>query len=333
MTPAVSVVIPAHNEAAFLPATIGALVEAVERSGFETEIVLVDDGSTDGSADIARKAVAGRLPLQVVTQRNRGRFVARREGLGKATGEWVLLLDSRVILAPEGLSFVAERLEHEEDVWNAHVHVAAGRNPFGVFWKLMAELAWEEYFAHPRTTSFDASNFDRFPKGTTCFLARRELLREAVDDFRSRYADIRQANDDTPLIRWIAERHKIHISPRFSCVYAPRTRFSAFVRHSFHRGVVFFDGHGRRQSRFYPVVVAFYPASVVVGLAALRRPALAPAMIAASGIAAGAFAAARRRTPFEIASLTLLTPVYALGHGAGMWRGLGLIVRDRLRKL
>ena len=331
MSPTLSVVMPVYNEALHVGATIDALVAAVDRAGFEAELVVVDDGSTDGTARVASEACAGRLPLRVVSQPNRGRLEARRGGLEASTGDFVLLLDGRVTLDPGGLEFVVARIARGEEVWNGHVDVAADRNPYGVFWRLLAELAWRDYFARPRTTAFDSSNFDRFPKGTTCFLAPRGLLLEATNAFRSRYAEPRFANDDTPLIRWIAERGPIHISPRFSCLYVPRTRLQPFIRHSFRRGIVFLDGHGRRESRFFWAAVGFYPGSVLLALAAIRRPALVPIVAAAVSAGAASLALKRKRTAYEIVALATLAPVYAVAHGAGMWRGLGLLLRARSR--
>ncbi len=332
MSMTLSVVMPVHDEGPHLPATIEALVGAVERSGFDAELVLVDDGSTDASAEVVRDALAERLPLHVVSQPNRGRFEARRAGLEAATGEWVLLLDGRVRLAPGALAWVRGRLDAGERVWNAHVHVDTDGNPYGAFWKLLAELAWADYFERPRTTSFGSGDFERYPKGTTCFLAPRPLLLEAIAAFRSRYADLRRANDDTPLIRWIAERERIHVSPRFACAYRPRTTLRAFVRHSFHRGVVFLDGHGRRESSFFPAVVAFYPGSAFLALAVWRRPLVAPCALAVTSLGAAGLGLARRRAAFEVAVLALLAPVYATAHGAGMWRGLQLLVDQRPRR-
>ena len=326
---ALSVVMPVHNEAAHLPYTIAALIEALGRAELDAELVLVDDGSADGSADIARRVLAERLPVRVVSQPNRGRFEARRVGLEAATGEWVLLLDGRIRLAPTALAFVRGRMSAGEQVWTGHVDVESGRNPFGTFWKLLAELAWADYFERPRTTSFGSEDFDRYPKGTTCFLAPRRLLIDAVRAFRSRYADLRRANDDTPLIRWIAERERVHVSPSFACTYRPRTTLTAFFRHSLHRGIVFLDGHGRRESRYFPAVVAFYPISAALALAALRRPAVVPVAVALTSTVAAGIGAARRRSGFEIASLGLLAPVYAVAHGIGMWRGLLLDVFNR----
>jgi glycosyltransferase involved in cell wall biosynthesis len=325
-----SVVIPVYNAREYIAKTVDTAVNEIERTGFDAEIVLVDDGSSDGSAAIAENACAHRLPFTVVSQPNRGRFEARRVGVETASGEWILLLDSRLVLAPDALQWVAERLDHGEEVWAGQLDMEVDGDPYGTFWKLLAELAWNDYYDNPRTTSFGATDFDRFPKGTGCFLAPRKLLLDAIGSFRSRYSDLRYANDDGPLIRWIAERERVNVSPSFSGLYIPRSRLSAFVRHSFHRGTVFLDGHGRSESRFYPVVVGFYPASVLLALAAFRRPIVAPTVAAAAAVAAGALGVKRRRAPFEIASLALLAPVYGLAHGAGMWRGLVLLVRDRL---
>jgi glycosyltransferase involved in cell wall biosynthesis len=328
MSTTLSVVMPVYNEAAHVPATIDALVEAVEHSGFEAELVLVDDGSTDGSADAARRAAAERLSLLVVEQPNRGRFAARKTGLEAATGEWVLLLDARVRLEPTALAFVHSRLDAAERIWNGHVHIETRGNPYGAFWNVLTEIAWREYFDNPRTTSFDGERFDHYPKGTTCFLAPRALLLDAVAAFRSYYTDGRFVSDDTALIRWLAERERIHLSPEFACRYAPRTNLRAFLRQAVYRGSTFVDGHGRRESRFFPIVVAFFPVSLVLALASLRRPAVISAAAAASGLAAGAVATAAGRSRFETLSFAWLVPLYAVGHAIGMWRGLLMIVRS-----
>jgi len=316
---------PVHNEAAHLPGTVRALLSAVDGSGFDAELVLVDDGSTDGSADVARSVADGRVSLHLVSQGNRGRFDARRTGLAEAHGDYVLFLDSRVLLGQDALRFVRARLE-SAPVWNGHVHVDAD-NALGEFWRLLAELAWRDYFDNPRTTSFGVAEFDRFPKGTTCFLAPRELLESAFARFRSHYANTRLANDDTPILRAVASEEPIHISPEFSCVYSPRTTLAGFLRHAVHRGTVFLDGHGTPESRFFPVVAAFFPLSAALALAALRHPRLVPAALAACGAAAAAYGAHAGRSGRDVQVLATVTPVYAVGHGIGMWRGAFELLR------
>ncbi|MBA2641716.1 MAG: glycosyltransferase, partial [Actinobacteria bacterium] len=266
------------------------------------------------------------------SQPNRGRFAARRAGLEAASGDWVLLLDARVRLDPRSLRFVHDRLDAGERVWNGHVRVDTRGNPYGAFWNTLVELAWREYFDDPRTTSFDLESFDRFPKGTGCFLAPRELVLAALAEFRSAYGDLRHANDDTPLIRAIAASERINISPAFACDYSPRDTLGSFVRHAFHRGAVFLDGHGRRESRFFGVVVAFYPVSAGLSLVALQRPGYVAAAAAGTAALGAVVAAATSRSVADAAAFGALLPLYAVAHGAGMWRGLGLAVSGRARR-
>jgi hypothetical protein len=320
-----SVVMPAFNEEEHLSATVDALAAALEGSGFTAELVLVDDGSTDASADVARAAAAGRISFRLVTQPNRGRVEARRAGLAAASADYVLFLDSRVRLGAGALRFVRGRLE-SEPVWNGHVYVEAD-NALGDFWRLVAELAWRDYFDNPRTTSFGLEEFDHYPKGTTCFLAPRAVLEPAFAEFRSHYADVRLANDDTPILRAVAAVHRIHLSPQFCCTYNPRTRLSGFLLHAVHRGTVFLDGHGTRQSRFFPAVAAFFPVSACLALAALGRPLVVPAAFAACSAAAAGYGVHSGRSRQEIGVLATVTPLYAAAHAVGMWRGAFAVLR------
>jgi glycosyltransferase involved in cell wall biosynthesis len=323
--PSLSVVVPVHNEAAHLPKTMHALLAALDGSGFDAELVVVDDGSSDGSADVVRSSTDGRVKVRIVEQPNRGRFEARRAGLSEAKADYVLFLDSRVQLAPGSLGFVRDRLPAER-VWNGHVYVDAD-NALGDFWRLLAELAWRDYFDNPRTTSFGLAEFDRFPKGTTCFFAPRALLESAFAQFRSHYANSRLANDDTPILRAVAAEERIRISPRFACVYAPRTSLGRFLRHAVHRGTVFLDGHGTPESRFFPAVAAFFPLSAALALAGLRRPLLVPVSLATCGLVAAAYGLRAQRSPRDLAVLATVTPVYAVGHSIGMWRGVFELLR------
>jgi len=304
------------NEAARVGATVAEAFDAAGRAGFETEVLVVDDGSTDDSG--AAAAAAG---AQVIRQANKGRLEARRAGLAAATGDLVLFLDSRVRIEPGGLAFVAEHLSLGS-VWNGHAVTEAAGNPYGRFWDVVSALAFARYLDDPRTTSFGTDDFDAFPKGTTCFLAPRDLLDQAFDAVETRYADPRYANDDTPLIRWIAARTPIWISPGFACLYRPRRSLQGFVRHAFHRGIVFLDGHGRRESRYRPVVVAFYPLSAGFVAATAVWP---PTVVVVGGAVAGAaaLAAVRKHRPAaDVRAFATLAPLYAVAHGLGMWRAL-----------
>ncbi len=99
----VSVVIPAHNAAAILPRCLRALMAQLDLPG-PMEILVVDDGSTDGTADAAREVGAGLLRLIIRPTRG-GPARARNAGIEAARGELVLFTDADCI--PDG-RFVSE---------------------------------------------------------------------------------------------------------------------------------------------------------------------------------------------------------------------------------
>jgi hypothetical protein len=158
------------------------------------------------------------------------------------------------------------------------------------------------------------------------------LLLEAMEEFTPRVSDWRFVSDDTQLIRWIAARHRVQLSPEFGCDYQPRASLRAFLGNALYRGSTFLDGHGRRESRFFPLVVGFFPVSSGLALLVLRRPAVAPVLVAVTAGLAATVAARARRPAFETVSFAALAPLYAIAHGAGMWRALGVLARERVKQ-
>ena len=88
-TPTVSIVFPALNEEAAIGQCVERARVALGRGGWRGEVVVVDNGSTDRTADVARGGGA-----RVVTEARRGYGAACLRGLTDATGEFVLLLDA-----------------------------------------------------------------------------------------------------------------------------------------------------------------------------------------------------------------------------------------------
>lgn len=93
--PHYSIVIPAYNEARRIPATLQSVVECVRQRGWSAEIVVVDDGSTDETAEIVR-AFAGHAPEVRLMQNagNCGKGHSVRSGLLNALGEVIMFTDA-----------------------------------------------------------------------------------------------------------------------------------------------------------------------------------------------------------------------------------------------
>lgn len=89
MTPDVSIIIPAYNA----EATIGGLLDCILReTRVALELIVVNDGSTDATSNVARGYHDSRLTL--LEQPNRGVYAARNAALAVHRGEWVIFLDA-----------------------------------------------------------------------------------------------------------------------------------------------------------------------------------------------------------------------------------------------
>jgi len=98
-TPSISIVIPTFLGGSRLPRTLASLERSQAPDGFE--VLVVDDGSSDDSAAVAR-GFAGRLALTVLSHDgNRGRAAARNTGIRAAAGRVVLLLDDDMEVEPD----------------------------------------------------------------------------------------------------------------------------------------------------------------------------------------------------------------------------------------
>lgn len=86
-----TVVIPCYNERE----TIGELVDRVKRAPVEQlEIVVVDDGSTDGSTELIREQIEGTVDKVIYHEMNQGKGAALRSGFKEATGDIVIVQDA-----------------------------------------------------------------------------------------------------------------------------------------------------------------------------------------------------------------------------------------------
>jgi dolichyl-phosphate beta-glucosyltransferase len=90
-----SVVIPAYNEEERLGPTLERILGYLSGCGYPFEVIVVDDGSTDGTAAAARRVSEGRGIVRLVSnETNRGKGFSVRRGVEEARGEYILFSDA-----------------------------------------------------------------------------------------------------------------------------------------------------------------------------------------------------------------------------------------------
>ena len=103
-----SVVVPLYNEEESLPLLVVRLLEALRPLGRSFELVLVDDGSSDGTAEVLRELAATTPELvAVLLRRNYGQTAAMQAGLQMATGDVIVTMDGDLQNAPEDIPALA----------------------------------------------------------------------------------------------------------------------------------------------------------------------------------------------------------------------------------
>jgi cellulose synthase/poly-beta-1,6-N-acetylglucosamine synthase-like glycosyltransferase/peptidoglycan/xylan/chitin deacetylase (PgdA/CDA1 family) len=101
VTEPVSVIVPAYNESAGIEAAVRSLLA----SDHPVEIIVVDDGSTDGTADLVESL---RLPVRVIRQPNAGKPAALNTGLAAATFDLVVMVDGDTVFEPDTVRTIVQ---------------------------------------------------------------------------------------------------------------------------------------------------------------------------------------------------------------------------------
>lgn len=322
-----SVIIPVYNAAEWMEPTISRIIIALQNSDFVSEIVIIDDGSTDDTVARARAVDHPKsIPLRVISQKNEGRYIARKSGVLAAEYDQILFIDSRIFIDPTSLAALYDEVAPNPDqIWNAHVNIDKS-SIFVRFWNAITCIAWRDYFKNPRRISYGIKDFDRYPKGTTMiYLPKRRLL-AAMENFEKTTHDIKHSSDDTLLLRYMNERQPINISPDFSCLYHGRSNFKGFLKHAYHRGEFFIDGFLRPGTRFFLPLLFVLLLSIIMVVSLIVWPVqaiialLLGAILFAVGLALGALLLSVQLS--DALALGVLAIPFACIYLAGLWRGV-----------
>ncbi|MEN6568446.1 MAG: glycosyltransferase [Rikenellaceae bacterium] len=109
--PKVSVIIPVYNSADYLKETLLSVISQTLR---DTEIIVVNDGSTDKSEEIIESYQKGDSRIKYLFQPNQGQSIARNVGLDNATGDFVYFMDSDDLLEQDALEMCCNKCISED---------------------------------------------------------------------------------------------------------------------------------------------------------------------------------------------------------------------------
>jgi len=164
----VSVIVPVHNELENLPILYQQVCQALNRPGDVFELILVDDGSTDGSADVMRDLSAQDPRVKsVFLRRNFGQTAAMQAGIDHASGEVLVTLDGDLQNDPADIPHMLETLAQGYDL----VHG----------WRKQRQDFWLSRRLPSRIANGLISRVTRFPihdLGCTLKVIRREIAIE-----------------------------------------------------------------------------------------------------------------------------------------------------------
>ncbi len=121
-TPDLAVILPAFNEAGGIEATLGRIREVLATFPGSTEVIVVDDGSTDGTG-----ATATSVGVRVVTHRwNRGYGAALKTGIMSSTAPAILIMDADCTYPPDAIPRLYEKLDEADMVVGSRLLTSRG---------------------------------------------------------------------------------------------------------------------------------------------------------------------------------------------------------------
>lgn len=104
----ISVIVPVYNVAKYLPQCLDSILSQDHRA---LQVILIDDGSTDGSGEICDRYAENDTRITVIHQKNAGAAAAKNAGLRLATGTYLSFVDSDDYLEPNVYDYMVKTLE------------------------------------------------------------------------------------------------------------------------------------------------------------------------------------------------------------------------------
>lgn len=164
----ISVIIPVYNVAAYLPQCLDSVLGQDHR---DLEVILIDDGSQDGSGAICDRYAAADSRVKVIHQANAGAAAAKNAGLRIATGEYLSFVDSDDYLEPNVYGYMLSALRE------------SGADAAHFCFREVYRSRSEDCIAHRGRTVVESREYlVRFTKDWSCPLLWNKLYKRSLFD-------------------------------------------------------------------------------------------------------------------------------------------------------
>lgn len=190
MSELISVIVPVYNIEDYLPRCLACLEMQTYKN---LEIILVDDGSTDGSGKICDEYAAKDPRARVIHQSNKGLWAARNAGQDAANGEYLWFPDGDDYFHKDIIKIMYEAINHEDRNGNKfnlavvdYVESWTFDEDVSSHSKIcLKELSGEELFCFPVTRNPKSSENDRKKYRYISFMWNKLYRRELIEDIRT----------------------------------------------------------------------------------------------------------------------------------------------------
>lgn len=253
--PQYSIIVPSHNKKDDLVRCLQGLIEQ-ETEGRRIEIIVIDDGSTDGTGDAVRAFEAGEVPLRYYRLEGRGPATARNEGIRHARGRVVCMIDDDAVPQPGWFLSLVRPFESDDEIVGVEGKVVPTGVDYGPLGMSPVNLEGGVFLtcniAYRRDALLRVGGFDEgFPY-------------PACED-----ADLAAAISEYGRISWAPGAEVHHPRRRWSFQRAVREVrfFEAFLRYACRYGAM---GWKERPTRF-PVARTVWSAVVALPAGRVRK--------------------------------------------------------------
>lgn len=253
----ISILIPVYNEEKAIRKLLDSIMD-IEYPKDDYEIVVVNDGSTDKTADVVKKYKKVRL---VNHPKNLGRFDARKTAMNEAKHENLLYIDSRCLVPKEILQNLKDK---KDNVIIGHSRGLEKETIFEVFYSAIRRQFFRKYYKECKhRIILTTENFDVYPKGTTIFFIKKPVFKHIIEKYGHTFN--RESSEDTRLFSYILEKDNIVIDPDIWIINYGRDDTKKSLHHIIERGLHFTDYYLKKKSLKHWMIMLF-PLVALAGL-------------------------------------------------------------------